>query len=144
MKADRFDLLSRTLGRRGAATALFGLAGLAPLLADKKTVRAGPIIDLCDLKPKGGRCRRDRQCCSHDCKRKKGKARGKCRCSPLGAACTSLADCCPPPFVSADVPTCSVGGASSDAICCMPEGAACQNSEDCCGGSACSGGLCEF
>ena len=110
MNADHFDLLSRTLGRRGATSLLLGLAGRATLLTNEELVRAGPVIDLCELKTRGGHCRRDRQCCSDDCKRKRGKKRGKCRCSPLGAPCAILADCCPPPFVNATLPICFVGG----------------------------------
>ena len=144
MDARTFDLLTRLLGRRGAVRALLGLLGLGSALAVADDAAAGPTIEFCGAKTKGERCRRGRQCCSSRCKRKKGKKKGRCRCSPLGARCATPGDCCPPAFANAVVPACSVGGTSIEAICCMPEGAACQQSDDCCGGSECVDRHCSF
>jgi hypothetical protein len=144
MDATTFDLLTRVLGRRAAVRAALGLVGLGGAVAGTDNAAAGPTIAFCEAKTKGARCRRGRQCCSGRCKRKKGKHKGRCRCSPLGARCATLDDCCPPAFVNAVLPACSVGGASVAAVCCMPEGAACQRSDDCCGGSECVDRHCSF
>ena len=144
MDAGTFDLLTRCLGRRGALRAALGLIGLGGAMAVADDAAAGPTIEFCGAKTRGARCRRGRQCCSGRCKRKKGKNKGRCRCSPLGARCATPGDCCPPAFVNAVLPACSVGGTGIEAVCCMPEGAACQRSDDCCGGSDCVDRHCAF
>jgi hypothetical protein len=139
MDGHHFDALTRTLGRRGLLQMLLGAAGVAGL--DPEDADAAPF-EFCDKKPKGRPCRRKRQCCSHDCKRKKGKKQGKCACSPLRAPCTSSDDCCPPDEQNALLPTCGLQGSSSRTVCCMPGGGVCDSPADCCGTTDCTNGHC--
>src|SRR5688572_10032076 len=100
MDAPQFDALAQGMARRGVLRAVLVATGVGAFTAATPTAHAGPSeVGFCTEKPKGGRCRRNGQCCSGDCKRKrkkKGKRKGKCRCSPLQARCSSGADCCPP------------------------------------------------
>ena len=40
------------------------------------------------------RCKRDAQCCSGRCRKRRGKKKGRCRCSPRSARCLETRDCC--------------------------------------------------
>jgi hypothetical protein len=141
MDGTRIDALARTVGRRGAVATLLALlgGGLVSLLDADSAVLAGGGI--CGKKRKGARCRRNTQCCSGRCKRKKNKKRGRCRCSRIGAACSAASDCCPPAFVNAILPACE-GPGSQTTVCCMPPGAACVSDTHCCGIATCENDHC--
>jgi hypothetical protein len=143
MHDERFDLLTRTLGRRGVARLLLGLAGLTPLAVAGDDATAGPQDNFCEIKGKGERCRRGNQCCSGSCKRRKGKKRGKCRCSPLQAPCSGDFDCCPLSPVNQLIPTCGQRDMNVVTTCCLGPGGHCTENADCCGVAACTGGECE-
>jgi hypothetical protein len=40
------------------------------------------------------RCKRDGQCCSGRCRKRRGKKKGRCRCSTQGKRCLVTGDCC--------------------------------------------------
>ncbi len=94
MDAARFDALITSLAavrtRRGTLAALMaaaisgsGAAGARPSRALAASVCRG----------RNERCSGKRECCSEQCRSKKGKRR-KCRCSPEGKRCHAESDCC--------------------------------------------------
>jgi hypothetical protein len=81
MDASKFDDLTISLGshRRSLLRAL--LAGaITALLGRGDPAVAGPPACTAD----GQRCRRSNECCSGNCKKKKGKKRGTCKPCPAG------------------------------------------------------------
>jgi hypothetical protein len=88
----RFDTLTRAIGRRGVLAGALGLAAGGPAVADP--LLAGKSPAACPKRGTGVRCRQHGQCCSGRCLRKKGKRRGRCRCSRLLQPCAVNADCC--------------------------------------------------
>jgi hypothetical protein len=92
MDDTRFDWLTRALGRRGLLASALALAAGGPVGSDP--LLAGKSPAACPKRGAGTRCRKNGQCCSGHCQRKKGKRKGKCRCSRLQQPCAVNADCC--------------------------------------------------
>jgi hypothetical protein len=124
MDSERFDLLSRAIGRRGllASTLAFSSSCFAPALAS-----AGSAA--CQKRGAGVRCRNNGQCCSGRCRKRPRTRKGKCRCSQLQQPCGDNFDCCGHQEGVAETPTCS----DLFNVCCMNPGQPCSNSGDCCG-----------
>ncbi|MGH2615501.1 MAG: hypothetical protein ACRDJC_09705 [Thermomicrobiales bacterium] len=140
MNDSRFDVLSRAIGRRGL------LAGVLALVTLGEERREASAVTLpCAERGEGQRCRSGGQCCSNRCRKKKGKRKGKCRCSPLGAKCGEAADCCNHRAGDPSSPQCDVKDGSAVFLCCKNNGQSCVETADCCGGMVCfASGLCEF
>jgi hypothetical protein len=136
MDSARFDRVTRVVGRRGILHALLGLAGLAAAAPPVTRVAAGPAaLNFCHDSGTGGRCRTDRQCCSHDCKRKRHKRRGTCRCSAVGKPCGDDGDCCGHDPQDSGSPRCTAKfDDPTVAVCCRGILGPCKKNADCCGG----------
>jgi hypothetical protein len=137
MDDHRFDALTRGIERRGLLGALLLAAGWGGFATFAPGAQAGG--GFCPEKPKGGRCRNDGQCCSGRCKKKKGKRKGKCLCSPLQVRCSSSNDCCPPKMLNAVDPSCDLRGDALERTCCMGSQGHCSEDADCCGIAGCVG-----
>ena len=137
---DRFTIMT---GRRGVVAALSALPALAMSF---EWGSAGPPGLFCGEQAKGERCRKNGQCCSGRCKRKKHKRNGTCRCSALGARCGANTDCCGHEMGTNTTPLCSVKSLGASARCCFDvAGAPCQKDEDCCGERFCgAAGTCDL
>jgi hypothetical protein len=96
----RFDSWTRLVGaktdRRGAVK---GLAGGGAALLALARVELG-IAQEADVgierncRDNSSRCRRDNQCCSFRCNRRRKKRRGRCRCAREDNRCQGDSACC--------------------------------------------------
>jgi hypothetical protein len=135
----RFDLLTQTIARRGLLVGVATVGGLGP------GPRAVSAVTLpCAARGAGRRCRNGGQCCSRRCRKKNGKRKGKCQCSPLGAPCGEAPDCCNHRFGDLASPQCDVKDGSAVFVCCKANGHSCGATSHCCFGMVCAAGLCEF
>ena len=123
MKSIRFDILARlvsTIGsRRQALRVLVGLC-LGTSVAHTSDLSPAAAQGS-DCRVATSRCRRDDQCCSQVCQKRRGRKRGKC--TSLG---TLAANCTPPPATCTDqnvLPRCQVNGTNGT---CFPTADACQ------------------
>ena len=142
MDTTRFDALSRLVGRRGILRGLLGIAGIGS--AASYSPQRAAALAFCTERPKNAKCKKNGQCCSNDCKKKKGKKKGKCRCSELLEHCSEASDCCGHDESDTTSPECNfISGGSVTAVCCVPTGGACGSPDDCCNSTAaCFEGLC--
>ncbi|MGH2617660.1 MAG: hypothetical protein ACRDJC_20700 [Thermomicrobiales bacterium] len=141
MHSRRFDLLTRAIGRRGLLASALALASnghtpLPPALAG-----GGPTG--CAKRGAGTRCRKNGQCCSGRCKKKKGKRKGKCRCSELRKPCRENTECCGHSDSDLDSPRCDSKAGVQTLICCIGPLGPCTSSADCCLEGECVEGSCE-
>jgi hypothetical protein len=124
--AIRFDALTRSLGRRGllrSSLVLTGFGSAVLLAIDETAAAARPV---CDDLPKKAKCRNDDECCSERCRKKKGRKKGKCRCSRLQGRCTKDTDCCGHDPADETSPICGiVEGNLEETECCVPDGSTC-------------------
>ncbi|MDQ2653201.1 MAG: pentapeptide repeat-containing protein [Chloroflexota bacterium] len=138
MDSGQFDRLAQRVGtghRRqvlGAAlsgiVALVGLPAATESRARKRKLKVeGPCGN---GRIKDNRCKRDTQCCTGFCDKKKGKRPyGRCRCRKLNQSCQEDRNCC----ATAGQPmTCVSGACQTTARSCVPLGGACTT-----GGTAC-------
>jgi hypothetical protein len=134
-----FDTFTATVHRRGLLRAARALLGLALLPAADATAQ---LVILCDRKKRGRRCRRDADCCSGRCQRKRSRKRGTCLCSQWRQPCSETSDCCDPePGELGDL-VCSTHDDVPDLVCCGSIEYPCQTNADCCSGLECTGNLC--
>jgi hypothetical protein len=131
----RFDRVTRVVGRRGILRTLLGIAGFAAT-SPAIRVAAGPAaLEFCHESATGERCRKDGQCCSHDCKRKRHKQKGACRCSPIGKPCGDDVDCCGHDPQDSSSPRCAAKfDDPTVAVCCRGILGPCAKDAECCGG----------
>lgn len=132
MDGIRFDTLALAVARRG----LLGSA-LALLVTGTRTRGIAALTLPCGERGAGAGCRGNGQCCSNRCRTKKGKRRGKCQCSPLGAPCGETADCCGSRPGDLTTPQCEIKDGSPVLRCCKEIGQSCEDTADCCGGLVC-------
>jgi hypothetical protein len=158
MDARLFDALTRTLAAPGSRRGLLAriaslpilgsLAAIAPSPPDadaarrskrkrrNNTVRAeGPCGD---GSPKANRCKKNRECCTGRCRKKKN-GRGRCRCFRPGEACTENQQCCP----KRSGATCQNGICTRGQPCDIPCGAECCAEGQTCVEGSCSPPPCE-
>ena len=143
MQSRRFDALATLIGRRGVLASLLGMAGIGGALAMASAPAAA--ASFCIERPTGGTCKKNGQCCSNDCKKKKGHKRGRCRCSGLRAGCSTDTDCCGFDPADETSPFCGfTGGNPNAAVCCASTGGTCTTRTDCCndGLEDCVQGVC--
>ncbi len=93
MSNDQFDAMLTALAR--ARTRREMLAAVAVASA------AGGALDVTPATAQSNgcrgvtsRCKRDGQCCSGRCRKRRGKKKGRCRCSTQGKRCLETRDCC--------------------------------------------------
>jgi hypothetical protein len=136
----RFDnwtrLIARLENRRAVARRLAGAVGTLLLLARTELGFAqgddGVLDEAC--RANGGRCRRDVQCCSFNCRRRGGGQRnrrnqlGECRCVGEGSRCRRDRGCC-------------AGLCRSGSCDCGETGEFCTTGNDCCS-RLCQNGSC--
>jgi hypothetical protein len=137
MDTDRFDAITRIIGRRGllrAAVALSGLALASTPDAAAKLVAYGKQI--------GDRCERDNECCSRRCRRRNNRRTGRCRCSKLRKPCFDNFDCCGGTGVSGGVVCSQPSSGSSKIVCCVSINGPCETTADCCSDLECRGNTC--
>jgi hypothetical protein len=95
MTANRFDralaALARAPLRRDVLAAL--VAAITARTAARDPAQAANITAMICL-GRDERCKRKRECCAGRCRRRKGKKKRKCACSPRGARCLNSDDCC--------------------------------------------------
>lgn len=124
MDSKQFDRLTQWMGagnRRqvlgsafGGAAALLGVASLPEVAAKRRVQGEGPCGN---GGIKDNRCKRNGQCCTGVCDKKKGKKPyGRCRCRKLNQSCQEDRNCCATAgqpmtcvanvCVSSDSPTC--------------------------------------
>jgi hypothetical protein len=142
MDTIRFDALARLVGRRGIIRGMVGIAGLGGAL----TILPEPAaaLSFCTLRATRATCKHDAQCCSGDCKRRKRRKRGKCRCSGLQETCSADTDCCEHDSDDDESPVCTFNGVGTVAVCCSPVGGDCEVDDDCCGTADCFQGFCSL
>ncbi|MFM9105420.1 MAG: hypothetical protein ACKOWF_01820 [Chloroflexota bacterium] len=161
MDRSEFDQIARLLG--GAASRRAGLkAAFAALVGGAGGLAAGAQAEAkprsrgereeerseadaekrpCGPKPKDNRCRKDRDCCTNYCVRKKkkqGKGKrsiGRCRCVKVGRKCKSGQKCC-------GGTVCQTGICTPRQPGCKADGAACSANAECCANSYCDGAAC--
>ncbi|MFM9105368.1 MAG: hypothetical protein ACKOWF_01560 [Chloroflexota bacterium] len=96
---------------------------------------AGPCGD---RTRKDNACRKDKDCCTGYCKKKKPGSNkdglGRCRCIKCGKACKPSQTCCGG--------LACMNGKCEKLTSCVTQGAACLASSQCCAGLACAGGVC--
>ncbi len=136
MDARSFDRLTRSIGarltRRGALTALVGLAGVASSGGD-----AGATRRVC--RPLGQKCLRNDQCCSARCDTARStprSRRNRCGCGALatcGQTCIDLA---------VDTDNCGACGHVCGAGFTCEDGACFCGASTCAAGEGCCGGTC--
>ena len=148
MDSGQFDRLAQRIGtghRRqvlGAAlsgiVALVGLPAAPETRARKRKVKVeGPCGN---GRIKDNRCKRDTQCCTGFCDKKKGKAPyGRCRCRKLNQSCQEDRNCC----ATADQPMSCVAGTCQTTGSCVAQGGPCGDETVCCTGLECLAGTCE-
>ena len=144
---DRLDRIARWIGASNRRQVLGGaLAGVTAVLsgaavsdtvAKKREVGAeGPCGN---GSVKANRCRRNRQCCTGLCDKKKGKKPyGRCRCRKLNQTCKEDRNCC----ATAGQPMSCVAGTCQAATTCVVEGGDCSQGGSCCDGLTCLDGTC--
>lgn len=114
MDGDRFDTLTRVVGAAGTRRSLGSLVGV--LLGLLALTRPGSQHDTVARKRKqvkiegpcgngsgkANRCKRNRQCCTGYCQKRKrkknrgkNKVQGRCRCRKPGQSCSADRNCCP-------------------------------------------------
>ena len=102
MSGQGFDAIAvamaRARSRRALVAALAGATTIAGVLGIASPARAGQttlVTPVC--RGFRSKCKRGGQCCSGQCRkrrRKNGKKKGKCRCSPYLTPCHEDGDCC--------------------------------------------------
>jgi hypothetical protein len=142
MDPTHFDAVTRLVGRRGIVRGLLGFAALAG--ATVILPHPATALTFCIDRPKNAPCKKNGQCCSGRCKKRKGRRKGKCRCGGFQAECSVDTDCCGHDPSDSHSPECSFNGASTVAVCCSPLNAPCGGWDDCCGDGFCLGGLCSL
>ena len=110
MKSIRFDILARLVSTTGSRRqALRVVVGLCLGTSVAHTSDLSPAAAQgSDCRVATSRCRRNDQCCSQECQKRRGRKRGKC--TSLG---TLAANCTLPPAICADqnaLPRCQVNG----------------------------------
>ena len=152
----RFDNLTREIAahtdRRTAVKRLAGgLAALAALArADLGLAQDVGIESSCTLN--GDKCKKDKQCCSLKCKKK------KCKCTDIGEKCKADAGCCKG-FCGSDnkcrcIPNNSGKACKGDNDCCsktcvntvckcVKRAESCRSDNQCCPGLKCKGNICK-
>jgi hypothetical protein len=136
----RFDAMTRQVGRRGVVRGLLGIVSLGGVLPWASEPVAA--LAFCTERRENAPCKKNGQCCSGKCKKRKGKKKGKCRCGGLQAHCANDTDCCGQSASVATSPQCDFNGVSIIAVCCAPNLGECETTDDCCGTASCSDGLC--
>ena len=122
MDANRFDALVRVLAMTTRRSALRLLAGVTLASVGWDGARATHT----GCRHHGARCKRDEQCCSGECSRKR-----RCKCPPETTKCGQIA-CCR----NADE-TCCDGACASGSL--NPEGGSCPGeASTCCPGLTCT------
>lgn len=151
MDAYRFDALARALSapgtRRRTLAAVVGSAlgalAIGPAAVDEARARKKPRNK--DRKDHGvsaegpcgngsarkNRCKRDRQCCTNYCKKR------RCRCRKLNQSCTEDRNCCP----ERTGRTCIEGTCQTRP--CLAQGTACPGEAPCCTGLSCQNNTCQ-
>ncbi len=138
MDTQRFDAVARAIGRRGFVFA--ALTGSLPVLS---AATATAQADFCTKKGPDERCRRNGDCCSGRCRIKKGKRKGRCRCSQLRKPCFDNFDCCGDITGLQGSIVCSDHPGFSQIVCCVSNTGPCQSTADCCStGGECIDGTC--
>ncbi len=145
---DRLDRLARWIGSGNRRQVIGGaLAGITAALsgsAVSDTVAMTPDIGAegpCgNGSIKDNRCKRNRQCCTGFCRKKKGKKPyGRCRCRKLNQGCTQDRNCC----ATAGQPMTCVSGTCQATASCVTAGGACEADATCCAGLVCEAGTCQ-
>lgn len=154
VEAERFDRIVQRmasgLGRRrllgalsGGVAALLGLGAVSEGEARKnkkrKNRKKARVEGPCgNGGPKANRCKRNRQCCTGFCKKKRGKKYNRCRCRREGQSCTENRNCCPRQTGR----TCIEGTCQLTELCIPLEGACSVEGDPCCDGLDCIDNLC--
>lgn len=151
MDSTQFDRLTQWVGagnRRqvlgsalGGAAALLGLTSLPEVAAKRRVQSEGPCGN---GGIKDNRCKRNGQCCTGVCDKKKGKKPyGRCRCRQLTQSCQEDRNCC----ATAGQPMSCVAGTCQTEVTCPELGEPCTTAAGtaCCPESdpnvVCAGGL---
>ncbi len=93
MSNDRFDAMLTALAR--ARTRREMLAAVAVASAAGGALDATPSTAQSNgCRGVTSRCKRNGQCCSGRCRTRRGKKKGRCRCSTQGKRCLDTRDCC--------------------------------------------------
>ena len=145
----KIDRRSATMQFAGAAAAVVALAQAELGFAQDSAV---DLERNCTVN--GNRCRRDNQCCSFRCRKRRRQSRGKCQCAGAGARCQRDNGCCSGvcrsgkcdcgdrgDFCNNDSDCCS-RRCESGSCRCGRRGDRCNNNRGCCSES-CSGGFCD-
>lgn len=143
---DRFDQLARWVNSNNrrevigavlaGVAAAFGGAAVNATDARRKVIAEGPCGN---GGVKDNRCKRNSQCCTGLCDKKKGKKPyGRCRCRKLTQSCQEDRNCC----ATAGQPMSCVAGACQTTDTCVPDDGVCSASAACCEGLTCEAGIC--
>jgi hypothetical protein len=157
----RFDNLTRMVAARAdRRTAVKAFAGGLATLATMARIelgfaQEGDVGTEIRCKSTGLQCRRDSQCCSLSCKkRKRTSKRGRCRCVGRGDACKADVGCCTgvcrsgkcacgntDDFCTGDNDCCS-NSCVSGKCACITLNQRCGSSGNCCSNYTCKNGYC--
>ena len=88
-----FDAVVAALARARTRRAMIG--PLASAVAARATFATVHVAAGQQCRGKRSTCRRNGQCCSGRCRRRKGTSKGRCRCSRYLEPCRKGRDCCP-------------------------------------------------
>jgi len=156
----RFDNWTRMVaGTSDRRTAVMRFAGGAAALltlarAELGIAQASDVALEADCRVNDAKCKKDKDCCSFKCKKRRRDRKGKCKCAGQGARCQRDRGCCSGICRSGNCDCGDKGDlCSNDADCCSRrcENKACRcaqrndrcdNNRACCSGTCGSDGFC--
>lgn len=98
MTDEAFDTIvaamARARTRRALALALAGALAAGYALHGAAPSGGGGVAAAPQCRGKRSTCKRNGQCCSGRCRKRKGKSTGRCRCSRYLEPCRTSRDCC--------------------------------------------------
>lgn len=92
MSNDQFDAMLSALARARTRREMLAALGIATAGIAAADVPGEAQNNGC--RGVASRCKRDTQCCSGRCRQRRGKKKGRCRCSTQGNRCLVTRDCC--------------------------------------------------